>query len=462
MRNILAVGAYERDNFGDALFLEVLKRALPDDNIIPGSIIAGDVRDAYGFVTIPYDYVLTNYSIDAVWVVGGEVGGVNTTAALEMSAEKLLLKHDTPQQLGVDKKIENLLGASRRNKRAYIPDMKIYKKNIETPLIIQSVGLRHILVGDIDNRNLLTRAKKLVVRDSLSYELCRDNKVNATLSPDVVHSLPRFYEPNVHAVESGILIQIKESTLKEYKKSDIKKILREVGALYSEPILLFAAGTANGHDSLELYQSFVKELEDDIKIKVITTRDPLRLVDYIAAAKVVIGTSLHVRVLASSYGVPRIALCNEKTAKYASEWDNKWPSDIDVMDIPKALHEIKSNTTPVREDKLTAMAYDELRKSVNVIPNSSAEKRLDGETLAIDWFMQQQYLFVREITTDAASYYKQITDLQHKLESETSRRDDEIRVLNKYHEAILRSRSYRVGRWMTSPIRFFRQMIKKL
>ena len=44
--NILTIGAYERDNFGDLLFFILLKRILEGKNcnIVAGSIVGSDMR----------------------------------------------------------------------------------------------------------------------------------------------------------------------------------------------------------------------------------------------------------------------------------------------------------------------------------------------------------------------------------------------------------------------------------
>lgn len=465
MRNILAVGAYERDNFGDYLFFEVLKRALPDDNIIPGSVIVGDMRKEYGFVTVPYDYVLDNYSVDAVWVVGGEIGGVNISAALDMSTGDIL-EGPLYSSYGteVKEKIEKLLGASDRNKRAYIPDMKLYKKNTEKPLIIQSVGLKHIFVGSVNNRDLLMRAKRLVVRETQSYSLCKESGVKVTLAPDVVHSISKFYTPNKDDVERAVMLQVNKSTLDSYKKKHIKSVLRTIYDAHNIPIILFAAGTANGHDSFKAYEDIVESLKDDIDIKILDTRNPLKIIDYIAAAKIVIGTSLHVRIIASTYNVPRISLRNDKTSSYAKEWDDTWPTDVDFNELPSILDGFNtSGRDIIAGERLTARAYEELMKSINVLPESThATNVLDTNTLLMDWFVYQRRVITEMIISDLARYSKQISNLETEMESEFAKKDATIEKERWINQTIMTSKSYRIGRTLTYPYRFFRNKITSL
>lgn len=310
MRNILAIGAYERDNFGDYLFYEILRRALPQDFVIPGSVISADVIEQHGFVTIPYDFILKQFKVDAVWVVGGEVGGVNIPIALDMSiglnSETYNLMSE--QQKGI---VELLLGASRKNSRAYIPDVSLYTHNRGVPLFIHSVGLSNLLIETQDNLKLLNQSVSLVVRDDESFDIAQQSSVTPVLGPDVVHSISKYYTPIKRRPSGYVLIQINIATINEHGPDTIAHMIKAVYRKVEKPIILFSAGQAKGHDSDEYYEN-IKRLVHDVPIEILKARQPMLIVDEIAHANLVIATSLHARIIAATYGIKRISIENEK------------------------------------------------------------------------------------------------------------------------------------------------------
>ena len=58
---------------------------------------------------------------------------------------------------------------------------------------------------------------------------------------------------------------------------------------------------------------------------------------HIRRARVVIGTSLHVRIVAAAYGVPRVSLAKPKPTRYARLWDPDMPFDVALEDLDAAV-----------------------------------------------------------------------------------------------------------------------------
>lgn len=392
MRNILAIGAYERDNFGDYLFLEVLKRKLPKDNILPGSVISSDMTQEYGIVTLPYDYVLSTHKVDAVWVVGGQIGGVDVDMALTMSLHDDIQEKyrgvEADAQLKED--LENLHGASRKNAIAYAPDLALYEKNNNTPLIINSVGLNETL----DNHPL-SKMKNLTflnVRDTVSARICDELGIAHRLSPDVVSVISELYTPRVKK-RSGVVFQINEELVSSSGIEIIKKALLELYSRTGEPITLLAAGLSYSHDSYNSYKALTDTLPPQLDISIFSSRKPLDIVDLIASSRLVVGTSLHVRIVASSYGIPRISLKNGKVAQYASDWDNDWPFDIDPLRISQALDYFQEheNSTTIRNKNAIEAAMKNLDAAVRLLPVNDTEMApLRVQAIIKEWSTTQR------------------------------------------------------------------------
>lgn len=349
-RKVLVVGAYERDNFGDLLFYQVVSNVLKGHEVIPGSIMYSDMKQTLAEKVLPYSVLLDKYHWDAVWVAGGEVGGVDINTAYGMSLNQ--------KQLGVYNELD---GKKRRVVQrafsgailpdtAYLPDLRLFPRNAGTKLIINSVGVANIdLMGNKkiakDSVHVLKNAHALSVRDRKSMEFCRRRKVTATLMPDAVHAISTIsYWKNMRLVESAhsryITFQISQRLISEYDRSKMAKMLARIIKTYRIRILLVAAGTAVHHDSYAEYRR-LKILVDRIigheRVDILHSRLPADIVKSIINSRLWVGTSLHGRIVASAFGVPRISLKNDKVDVYATTWDDQYPSNIDPLALLPAV-----------------------------------------------------------------------------------------------------------------------------
>src|SRR4051812_7714316 len=83
---VLLVGAYERDNFGDLLFLLVTERYLERADVVAAAPFAADMRGLLGRRIPAYGPLLAKRGFDAVWTVGGQVGRMDLERAYRLSA----------------------------------------------------------------------------------------------------------------------------------------------------------------------------------------------------------------------------------------------------------------------------------------------------------------------------------------------------------------------------------------
>ena len=73
---VLSVGAYERDNFGDLLFLLVTERYLEGSEVVASAPFAADMTALLDRKVGAVGDALSENRFDAIWTVGGQVGGV--------------------------------------------------------------------------------------------------------------------------------------------------------------------------------------------------------------------------------------------------------------------------------------------------------------------------------------------------------------------------------------------------
>src|SRR5919112_3819459 len=83
---VLLVGAYERDNFGDLLFLLVTERYLAGADVTAAAPFAADMSSLLDRTVPAYGPLLGSERFDVVWTVGGEVGSIDARRAYRLSA----------------------------------------------------------------------------------------------------------------------------------------------------------------------------------------------------------------------------------------------------------------------------------------------------------------------------------------------------------------------------------------
>ncbi|MDJ0337590.1 polysaccharide pyruvyl transferase family protein [Cryobacterium sp. PH31-O1] len=346
---MLLIGAYERDNFGDLLFHQLTKSYLTEHRVVAGSIIGADMAALIGDPVLPYNDLLAARSWDAVWVVGGEIGGVDTGNALTMS----LNDHDgrvfdraTPQGRAA---IAQYLSDSSTTAPAYIPELGRFPLNSATPLIVNSVGLDALRISGSSTGaeaaiTALRRANSLVVRDSPSREFAESNGINAAVSPDMVHAISLRYPEMGRTSESDsepfFLFQANGYIIEKYGSEKIAFALAQVAHSTGWRPVLFLAGTARHHDRLDQYDKVLGSLRaiaPTLQPTVLQTRMPLELADWIAKSRLWIGSSLHGRIISGSFGRPRVSLENAKVSTYAATWDSEFPVNIDFDGLLDAV-----------------------------------------------------------------------------------------------------------------------------
>ncbi|WP_291378006.1 polysaccharide pyruvyl transferase family protein [Demequina sp.] len=338
---VLTLGAFERDNFGDTLFHEVTKNYLQDADVTAGSIMAG--RLSSGEPVVNYRKHLATERVDAIWVVGGEVGGVVLEDALAMSLAGDARAEYLAQSPQVRRSRAEEQGFSDHRALAYLPEMGADGPQV----VVNSVGLSALARAepDVVTRSLaaLQHATAVHVRDVPSHEFLTAQGVTVSIGPDMVHAITGVpgYGPDDIArplPAPYALVQINVNLVRHHT---VKEVAHQVATLAREAdldVVLFAAGVAPGHDSLGIYAAIAAAASRESgarAIRVLTDRNVTHLVHYVARAEMWVGTSLHGRVLAAAYAVPRISLENEKVSRYATTWDPAYAHGVDPANLAR-------------------------------------------------------------------------------------------------------------------------------
>lgn len=459
MRNILAIGAYERDNFGDELFLLLLRKWLSDDNIVAGSLINADMTSIYGETIVGYDVLLRAKRWDAVWVVGGEVGGVDIPFGLSMSLPETINNIAYSRDAGV------LMGAPNQEAAAYIPELKHYPLNSNVALVVNSVGLSNAKnVNSPPVRSMLRSLRRTVsvtVRDEKSFAYCTQHGIKAVLAPDIVHTISLKYnlKKSVKNKRKKIIFQANQYTVNAWGVEGIAAALVEIAERYDSEVILFVAGLANGHDSIKLYkniQSVMKKRNSAIKVEITDQRDPVRLAGIIANARLWIGTSLHGRIIAAAYEVARVSIENEKTGHYAQYWDSTFPYNVGLAELKTSVEEALSvNPASLKAiaASLTNQAEESMRRAINKLPKAIQSQKVFATHFITGEVVRQQLQSVEAI-------FKRMREREGALEHEVmalkknlGEANENTKAIADLYEKLAHSKSLKLGRAISSPVR---------
>ena len=133
-------------------------------------------------------------------------------------------------------------------------------------------------------------------------------------------------------------MQISAALLRSLGHGAVADALAGSAALRGLPLRILLAGTATGHDSAAEWEPVVARLRRrGVDVELLGARRPLDVVAAIRRARVVIGTSLHVRVVAASYGVARVSLARRKVTAYAAAWDDAMPAGVELRSLDSAV-----------------------------------------------------------------------------------------------------------------------------
>ncbi|RJS45433.1 polysaccharide pyruvyl transferase family protein [Nocardioides cavernaquae] len=372
---VVLVGAFERDNFGDLLFPIVSRRYLGDAASILATPVAASTQQMLGEQVHRYvDVVRNGAGPHPVWVVGGEVGGPHGE-----------LRHQSEFD-------EQEQGLSRYG-QAYLPRMSALSGTSSSVAVVNSVGLRNmsLLIGTarLEAVTALRELDYLSVRDAGSAKLLSRLGVEHRLAPDLMHSIAAHVPSRAISTDAYAVVQVNEAYLSLIGPEALAAALAGSRHLVPLHVRLLAAGLAPGHDSIELYEQVAREFERQAggrTIEVLRDNDPLAKVATIAGADLMVSTSLHCAVISTAYGVPRVALSNEKLTHYLRTWEEPGPVDVDPDDLDDAIGQalaLRGSVGEAERSRSLAQRADESARAAAAAVTAAAPDGLAGQRRAV-------------------------------------------------------------------------------
>ena len=388
------VGAYERDNFGDLLFLERTRAFLGGAELEPLALspFRGVLEQLTSQPTPAFVDAVNDSLLDVIWVVGGEVGGVLVHAAYKMLDPQSQDATFSQSNRFVRRSIIRARSGLEVTDFAYLPRPSRYQHLHAAPFIINSSGLSGIakLRGNVRAEAIgsLHDADFVSVREHASSHLLTELGVKHRLAPDLVHTL-RFDYPdfvnrdfrNDARARRVAVVQMSAATLGSAGVDELIAFLGTSEALRGCELRLLAAGLAPSHDSLEMYKSVVAGVNQDyptVSIAISPASSAMEKVREIASSSIMIGTSLHAMIVSMAFDVPHVGLYLEKIGRYARAWDDRMPTEVALADANAAVEfalasELGAVSSGLGED-LAKQAQSNMEAAIAVARTGDSEE----------------------------------------------------------------------------------------
>lgn len=343
MEKILIIGAFDRYNYGDLLFPLIIEKQLntygKDFQYQYFGIVESDLSKEGGKPTQGlqafYEQLSNREDKASVIIAGGEALGVTWNslyAALSTPFQKIHRHHV---------RLSKFIDLNRVAK-------KLLKGKTTLPFVFDRVdfpGIKKIVLNSLGGSGLtkalfdrypflqhkLQRADYLAVRDGLTIENLRQNKVEAHLFPDSAILMSEFYP--IDQLEKSVTKDVADYVKKNRgnyvffqinKKTTVGKeslIAEELDKIYQNDetqICLCPIGKALNHDDHEALKAVQAKLRCP---STYFDADHIWDIMYlIANAKAYAGTSLHGAITSMSYAVPHVGLVVEKLDAYLETW----------------------------------------------------------------------------------------------------------------------------------------------
>ncbi|MDQ1203314.1 polysaccharide pyruvyl transferase family protein [Rhodococcus sp. SORGH_AS_0303] len=384
---LLLVGAYERDNFGDLLFLERAQQYLVGHNSLATVPFDNECFDASTYALVPYTDALRESSARGVIVVGGEVGGTSATSAYTMSCTDELYREFL--KAGRLRKIKIVRSSTELSVfcSPYLPRMSRDSSTHEAAAALNSVGLSGLsgLVGTrrFEAWQAVRECSYVSVRDRQSSDLLAKNQISHVLAPDFIHTLltsPSF-RPDVR--RNRALIQMKAKVLEQLGVETVASVLSGSKELKNFDLQFFSAGSARGHDSDALYlevKRLFEKMSPGRRISMPEVGSAQQKAESIAGCGLWVGTSLHGLIISSAFDVPRVGLELEKLVRYAETWGEVMPVGVPIADadaaVASALLARSSAAESGRAAELSQLAHNSMTNAIEAVTNSVPESQM--------------------------------------------------------------------------------------
>jgi len=340
-------GAFDRHNFGDLLFPHIAAALLPGKNLIFVGLAERDLRGYGGYQVQALAQLAAKWGDRAVNII--HVGGEILTCDAWQAAVMLLPQEQAQDTIArLDSRprerlewAQELLG---------IPDMAPYA--LSRQLFPQATRIIYNGVGGIDlaqrepalRHEVLAKLKAadtVSVRDEITLAQLSAAGITASLVPDSAVMVAELFGARIsHQAQQGataamrgafpqgyIAVQFSADFGDDATLTEIAAQLERISISSGYGVVFFRAGAAPWHDDLACYQRIAARMRTSA-VRIFTSLNLWDICALIAHSRAYCGSSLHGRIVAMAYALPRLNILHDdqsgqqsKTTAYAQTWE---------------------------------------------------------------------------------------------------------------------------------------------
>jgi hypothetical protein len=364
-RSIILFGAFDRHNFGDLLLPHVTMALLPGHPFICAGLASRDLRPQGGHDVRALAHLAAEWGGRPVTLI--HVGGEILTCSAWQAAVMLLppeLVADTVAYLEArpQERVEWV------RQRLGIPSLAPYTLTRTLFPGIERVVYNGVGGVELDRSDPALQAEVLAnlraaddvaVRDRLTLARLASAGIGASLIPDPVVMVAelfgarirqRSHEAEVKRIRRAfaqgyVAVQFSAEFGDDETLSAVAAQLDEVVSAEGLGVALFRAGAAPWHDDLEGLQRVATRMRTP-SVKVFESLDLWDICALIACSRAYCGSSLHGRIVAMAFALPRVNLRHSALAKscakqdaFAATWEDAGTcASVPVLQIAEAVH----------------------------------------------------------------------------------------------------------------------------
>jgi hypothetical protein len=382
---VVLFGACDRHNVGDLLFPHVAAALLPAAPLVVAGLAERDLRPWGGHAVVPLSRWLAQCRGAPAHLL--HMGGETLTCPAWQAAVMLLPPDEAPATIAYfeahpnerDAWVQRVLGTAAPapyvvSRRACPNLVRVCHAGVGgVQLDAADAALRDEVLAD------LAAADAVGVRDTCTQAHLATAGIAARLMPDPVAMLAELFGTRIRAVaRRGAVRRMRDAFPDGYLAVQISAdfgddaTLRRLAAQLDRVamrdrlgIVLFRAGAAPWHDDMAVLRRLASCMQAGA-VQAFESLDAWEVCALVASSRGYCGSSLHGRIVAMAFALPRIGLRppvaaadTGKQAAYAATWDTiGMPGVAAVDDLAAAMVQALSVGAAPRRDSARRQAAD--------------------------------------------------------------------------------------------------------
>jgi hypothetical protein len=373
-------GAFDRHNFGDLLFPHIAAALLAESNPVFAGLAERDLRTCGGHRVEALAHLTARWRDQPVNIV--HVGGELLTCSA-WEAAVMTLPPDEARDIMARFDAHSREALEWAQSRIGLPTLAPY--TVQRSLFPQARSVIYNAVGgvDLDRYDAAFRAEVLAnlrtadavgVRDKTTRAQLHAAGIPTRLMPDPAVMVEELFGDAIRGRVRGgepaevlnvfpqgyLAVQFSadfgDDAMLEEMDGQLNALMRTTG--YG--IVFFCAGVAPWHDDPVCYQRLAARMQN-LPVRLFRSLDAWDICALISASRGYVGSSLHGRIVAMAFGLPRVNLVHDvqhsKQASYASTWeDTGTPIAVQVRDIAQGMQEALATDMQSRMRKAAELA----------------------------------------------------------------------------------------------------------